>query len=443
MLSSLPMDRQLQERSGFARLSRRRRPLRHLASTFTCASLLLSAAVSVSLACRKQRSEPEQRGFVGAQHTDFSGRQLTRSLRGVSSSVVEAPPTISLKTPISLKAIAIAEETSEVTNQFWTWHGYRIRYQVAGPADGRPMLLLHGALASADHWRGNVNEVAETSGCRVYAIDLLGYGLSDKPDPASTEPLYLDPTWSRKPTSVGPPNFYNVATWSAQLADFLVDVAGVGPKRGSPALLVANSFGAIVSLQLAVDRPDLVRAAMLLDPSLRLPHVKKQQWFERPFVPALQWVLKKTELGEHAYNLLAKSTTISSIMGMIYPQRPERVDEDLVNKILTPGLLPGASKVFIDFISYSYGPLVEDLLPQLGRANGRAPVWIMWGELDPWEPASEGERLYAGEPAVERFQILPGLGHCPMDEAPDVANPLMVEFANAHSASLGDSKQEQ
>lgn len=41
------------------------------------------------------------------------------------------------------------------------------------------------------------------------------------------------------------------------------------------------------------------------------------------------------------------------------------VTDELVEKILTPGLQPGAVDVFLDFICYSGGPLPEDMLPRV------------------------------------------------------------------------------
>lgn len=40
-----------------------------------------------------------------------------------------------------------------------------------------------------------------------------------------------------------------------------------------------------------------------------------------------------------------------------------QVTEELVEKILLPGLEPGAVDVFLEFICYSDGPLPEELLP--------------------------------------------------------------------------------
>jgi len=51
-----------------------------------------------------------------------------------------------------------------------------------------------------------------------------------------------------------------------------------------------------------------------------------------------------------------------------------------VDKILTPGLRPGAADVFLDFLSYSSGPLPEQQLEEV-----TVPVSILWGDKDPWE----------------------------------------------------------
>ncbi len=64
---------------------------------------------------------------------------------------------------------------------------------------------------------------------------------------------------------------------------------------------------------------------------------------------------------------------------------------------------PGAVDVFLDFISYSGGPLPEELLPQI-----TCPVSILWGELDPWEPIEKG-RAYGEFNCVEEFVPRPGV----------------------------------
>ena len=78
------------------------------------------------------------------------------------------------------------------------------------------------------------------------------------------------------------------------------------------------------------------------------------------------------------------------------------VTDETVELILKPGLQPGAAEVFLDFISYSGGPLPEELLPLVTK-----PVRILWGENDPWEPIDMG-RAYAEYKCVDEFVPLRG-----------------------------------
>jgi len=316
-------------------------------------------------------------------------------------------------------------------DRFWLWKGYHVRYQfrpAAGGASSKGVALcIHGFGGNAEHWRKNSADMAE-AGFDVYAVDLLGYGFSSKPDPRITAPLRIDPSM--------PERFYNILMWAEQMGSFLKEVAGIQPSEGGEAgaVVITNSVGSSVGLQLAIDFPEYVKAATILNPSLRMLHVDNQMPWEKPFVPAVQWVLRETDLGDIFFGGVATPNTVQNILKVIYPYNPDAVDDELVDCILKPGLSsPNATRVFMDFISYSAGPLIQDQLAQLGPENGRAPVWIGWGTQDPWEPEPQGKKLYSGLPAVKRFQSLQGLGHCPMDEAPAVVNPFLVEFLEAHS----------
>jgi haloalkane dehalogenase len=58
-----------------------------------------------------------------------------------------------------------------------TVNNLRIHYTEAG--SGPPVLLIHGFPTSSHLWRNVIPELAKTH--RAIAIDLPGYGLSDKP----------------------------------------------------------------------------------------------------------------------------------------------------------------------------------------------------------------------------------------------------------------------
>eukprot|EP00891_Asterochloris_glomerata_P009833 jgi/Astpho2/9833/Aster-03797 len=283
----------------------------------------------------------------------------------------------------------------------WSWQGYRIRYQSCG-GTGPPVLCVHGFGGNCAHWRKNLPVLGMQ--CRAYAIDLLGYGYSDKPDPKDFAPNGL----------------YNFETWGQQLADFIDQIIG------EPAFLLCNSVGGIAALQAAKVKPRLVRGVQLQNVSLRMLHSSKQNRFQRPLVKALQNTLRTTSLGQMFFKQVASAKAVKSVLLEAYGDKGAVTDE-LVQCILQPGLEPGAADVFLDFISYSSGPLAEDLLEEVS-----CPVSILWGEKDPWEKLEWG-RGFQKHQVVEEFVVIPGAGHCPMDEVPHLVNAAMLKFVQRHS----------
>lgn len=72
---------------------------------------------------------------------------------------------------------------------------------------------------NSDHWRKNIPVLAQSQ--KVYAIDLIGYGYSEKPSPSD----------------FGSDSFYTFETWGAQLNDFCTDVVK------DEAFFICNSIG--------------------------------------------------------------------------------------------------------------------------------------------------------------------------------------------------------
>ena len=72
--------------------------------------------------------------------------------------------------------------------------------------------------------------------------------------------------------------------------------------------------------------------------------------------------------------------------------------------------------------SLAKGPLPEQLIPKMP-----VPVELVWGEEDPWEPIKMGREEFGKFDTVRNFVPLP-CGHCPMDEAPQLVNPLVESF---------------
>ena len=64
----------------------------------------------------------------------------------------------------------------------------------------------------------------------------------------------------------------------------------------------------------------------------------------------------------------------------------------------------------------------------------RAPVFTCYGDKDPWTPAARVQGLERFE-RVEDVVPLPGVGHCPHDEAPQLVNPLVIDFVKRAAAA--------
>lgn len=286
------------------------------------------------------------------------------------------------------------------TPKSWNWRGHNITYQQVGET-GTAVVLVHGFGASWGHWRKNLPVIGESYRC--YAIDLIGFGGSDKPQP-------------------GTEIEYTFETWGQQLADFCREVVG------GAAFLIGNSIGCIVVMQTAVDYPELALGVAAINCSIRLLHDRKRvtlPWYRNYGSMVMQQVLGNKQIGSFFFNQIAKPKVVRNILLQAY-RRPEAVTDELIDILMKPAKDQGAAAVFLAFTRYSQGPLPEDLLPRL-----TCPTILLWGTDDPWEPVAMGRNL-AEIATVDQFIPLDGLGHCPQDEAPEVVNPILLNWIGQH-----------
>jgi pimeloyl-ACP methyl ester carboxylesterase len=117
-------------------------------------------------------------------------------------------------------------------------HGIRTRVLEAGPANGRPIVLLHGWCESVYTFDATIPALA-AGGCRVLAFDLPGHGLSDKPN--GEEPYTTD-----------------------ALARFVRNA--MHATAIDRATIVGHSMGAGVALRLVRTHPSSVERLVLLSP---------------------------------------------------------------------------------------------------------------------------------------------------------------------------------
>ena len=107
-----------------------------------------------------------------------------------------APPSAVLRAPPPPPSAA---ETPRQRDLHWDWKGLNVRYtkhEAEGQSAGVSVVLVHGFGGNADHWRRNAGPLA-AAGCDVFAIDLLGYGLSDKVSPDALAAMGINGETSR------------------------------------------------------------------------------------------------------------------------------------------------------------------------------------------------------------------------------------------------------
>ena len=112
-----------------------------------------------------------------------------------------------------------------------------IAYRASGHPEARPVILIHGLLASADDWEGTAAELAAT-GWRSLAPDCPGHGNSSAPHE---------------------PGAYDLV----HIADVLRALAVA--LRYAPAVIVGNSMGGAIAQEYAIRHPGDVSALVLVD----------------------------------------------------------------------------------------------------------------------------------------------------------------------------------
>ena len=298
----------------------------------------------------------------------------------------------------------------------WLWRGHRIHWTRSGdPAAGSLALLIHGFGASVDHWRHNQAVLAQE--VEVFALDLLGFGASDKPRSRLAD----------EPPVAGAVR-YCFDLWAEQVLDFLAEVAQAGER---PVHLIGNSIGGMVALDAAVLLSEAGRPpaqVILIDCAQRTLDEKRVAQLpplERATRPAVKALVRQRWLIAPLFRFLARPAFIRQVLSQAYPSG-QNVDEELVALLYRPSTDPGATESFRGFINLFEDHLAPDLLARL-----QLPVRMIWGAEDPWEAPAEARRWRDTYSCIKALEVLPGVGHCPHDEAPQAVNPLLVAWISA------------
>ena len=293
------------------------------------------------------------------------------------------------------------------------------------------MLLIHGFGASVGHWRHTLPALVAQAD--VIAIDLLGFGASDKPrSRLADEPI--------QPGAV----LYCFDLWARQVADAAINLFGLGEATSSerpapqPQLhLIGNSIGGMVALtaaRLLVKEGIPPQQVILIDCAQRTLDDKRASelpGLERVSRPLLKQLVRQRWVIAPLFRLLAQPGFIRRVLQKAYPSGAH-IDDELIGLLHRPSTDPGATESFRGFVNLFSDYLAPELLADLA-----VPVRLLWGADDPWEDPQEAQRWANACPCIQEFQVLSGLGHCPQDEGPERVNPILLEWIGRAQQKTG------
>ncbi|MGF1602582.1 MAG: alpha/beta fold hydrolase [Thermosynechococcaceae cyanobacterium] len=283
-----------------------------------------------------------------------------------------------------------------IATQVWTWQGHQIHYTVQG--EGQPLVLIHGFGACIGHWRKNIPVLA-AAGYRVFALDLLGFGASDKPQ--------LD---------------YSLERWEALLQDFWMALIQ------EPAIFIGNSMGGLITLIMLANHPEMTAGGVLLNSAGGLNmnmRADERNPARRLLMKGINTLISSKRLGPALFNRVRSKARIRSTLAQVYAN-PEAITDDLIDMIYAAADAPGAQQAFASIMTAPAGPRPAELLPKINK-----PLLVLWGEADPWAALPTAEiyrQLSEVADAQVTFKTIPQTGHCPHDERPEIVNSLIIEW---------------
>ncbi|KAF9661461.1 hypothetical protein SADUNF_Sadunf19G0071300 [Salix dunnii] len=296
----------------------------------------------------------------------------------------------------------------------WIWKGqFSINYFVSFNSDsqsspGPPLLLVHGFGASIPHWRRNIDTLAKNY--TVYAVDLLGFGASDKPEGFS----------------------YTMEEWAQLILDFLDEVIQ------KPTVLIGNSVGSLACVIAASESSHaLVRGLVLLNCAGGMNNKAiVDDWRIKLFLPLLwliDFLLKQRAIASWIFERVKERDTLRNILLSVYGNK-ESVDEDLVEIIRGPACDEGALDAFVSIVTGPPGPNPVTLMPRLS-----IPILVLWGDQDPFTPIDGPVGKYFSSLPSQLSNVslcmLEGVGHCPHDDKPDLVHDNLLPWLANLAAS--------
>jgi pimeloyl-ACP methyl ester carboxylesterase len=265
-------------------------------------------------------------------------------------------------------------------------HGGDLYYNIAGPADGEPLLLLHDFYPGASNFEYRAVFSALADHYRVYAPDWLGFGMSEHPNIAYTGEFY-----------------------SHMLTGFLRDVVA------RPAIVVAHGHAANIAVRAASDMPALIDRLILIAPE-GAAGLREGPTLGQTLVRLTQ----RAMLGMVPYAILSTMPALRWFSRQTVGPDGEAAAEDLYHRYASSHQF-GGQYAPLALLTGELDLPIQQVFPLLEQ-----PSLIISGEDDPFHPPEEMEDLAILNPRAD-LDILPDAGTAVLAEHPgDVLHQLAI-----------------
>jgi pimeloyl-ACP methyl ester carboxylesterase len=319
-------------------------------------------------------------------------RYLLAGLTGVAAGA------IATKLLTRPRDVSWPESVKLIPHPEYSWftsiNGMRVHYQEAGDENAPAIVLIHGFISSTLIWSDVFLPLAD-AGFRVIAIDMPGYGYSEKPADGQ----------------------YTI-DWQAHTVVSLLDRLEI-----DTATIVGASYGGAVAATIALDYPERVEQLVLVgtvsnDNILRQPMVRVARLplvgdVVTPLYLGSRWVLRKR-------------------VEDMYRRTGLPVDE---RKLAARHHLLATANVHRAMVRSMRRWSAERISREANLI--RVPTLIVWGEADSHLPLSDGVGLRDRIPG-SRLIVFRNCGHLPPAEQPEKFVQVITQFCN--NAELQSAK---
>ncbi len=295
------------------------------------------------------------------------------------------------------------------TQRDWIWRGWQTRYTCVRSAvsSSTPLLLLHGFGGSIGHWRHNLPELGQHH--TVYALDLLGFGASEKVTAS-----------------------FGIELWVEQVYDFWRSLVN------QPVILVGNSIGSLVALAAAAAHPEMVSGIVMLnlpDASvLELPPlVSKAIALLNPLTRSTLALTKRIVTSPLIFDVVFWLARHPQSIRLFWARQAYAgkiaVTDELVDIFSTPAYDRNAVKALRAMVR-SAGKPTRDYRAKTVLPTLTIPILLFWGLKDVMVPPQLAKLFVKYNPNLKLVEI-ENAGHCPHDECPEIVNQEILNWINS------------